>query len=869
MVHLAHDVLQSVLKPSRYTGGEWNAVHKDHASVRAAWALALPDVYEVGMSNLGLAILYEILNRRADIAAERVYTPWTDMEALMRDRKIPLFSLESKTEIAAFDFVGFSLQYEMIYTNVLNMLDLAGIPLFAKDRDDAMPFIVGGGPCVYNVEPIADFFDFFIVGEGEEAIVEVTDALIAWQEEGRPGGRRGFLTQLLDMDGIYVPSFYEPRYTEAGDYAGLRPLHDAARPVIMKRFVRDMDEVMSVEHPVVPYMDIVHNRIMLELFRGCSRGCRFCQAGICYRPARERTEKNLRRMARGLVDASGHDEMSLTSLSSADYSCLGRLVDDLMEDFRDEKVSVSLPSLRIDSFSIELAHRMQQVRKSGLTFAPEAGTQRLRDVINKGVTEEDLMRACGAAFRQGWKQVKLYFMMGLPTETDEDVLGIAALAKKVVDLYTEIKGRRGVRVTISVACFVPKPYTPFQWFGQLPIAEFERRQHLLKEAITDRAISFRYHDARLSVIEGVFARGDRRLAPVLYQAWRDGAKFDGWSDLYKDEVWHEAFRKCGVDMAYYNERTRDTAEPLPWLVTAPGVNPDFLLREWKKALAGRLTEDCRRGRCSACGICSNLGADVIHHAQSELADYRVQKGAEPKEAAGKTSGALRRPYAYRAEITKGEALRYVSHLDYANLFLRAFSRAKLPMAYSEGFNPHMKVAFASALPLGVTSKAEYMDFELTRPLAQPEVFDRLRAQLPLGAELRALRPIEGKHKALMAEADEGTYCVRVPFFGEEAAAEHAVCAYNAAKHAVWHRVTPKKARAIETKDYMLRPVTCQADGKELAFMMDIAITPAGSVKPIEVLGTMAESFGLAVNPAEAKIERTGLFGKGKKLIDLV
>ena len=870
MVHLAHDVLQSVLKPSRYTGGEWNAVRKDWGSVDCTWALALPDVYEVGMSNLGLAILYEILNRRADVAAERVYTPWTDMEAEMRARHIPLFSLETKTEIAAFDFVGFSLQYEMIYSNVLNMLDLAGIPLWARERGEDMPFVVGGGPCVYNVEPIADFFDFFIVGEGEEVISEVSDAFIAWKKEGRVGGRQGFLTRLLRIDGIYVPSFYEPAYTEDGDYAALRPLVPEARSVIMKRIVRDMDETISIEHPVVPYMDIVHNRIMLELFRGCSRGCRFCQAGICYRPARERTENNLRSMARGLVDSSGHDEMSLTSLSSADYSCLGRLVDDLMEDFKGEKVSFSLPSLRIDSFSIELAHKMQQVRKSGLTFAPEAGTQRLRDVINKGVTEEDLLRACGAAFRQGWKQVKLYFMMGLPTETDEDIRGIAQLAKRVVDLYTEIKGKRGVRVTISVACFVPKPYTPFQWFGQLPIAEFERRQQLLKEAITDRAITFHYHDARLSVIEGVFARGDRRLAPVLYQAWKDGAKFDGWSDLYKDEVWHEAFRKCGVDMAYYNARTREETEPLPWLVTSPGVTQEFLLREWKKAQRGALTEDCRRGRCSVCGICSNLGADVIDYAQSELACRDTEAAAKSTpRARQQEKDEPRKVYAYRAEITKGEALRYVSHLDYANLFLRAFTRAKLPMAYSEGFNPHMKVAFASALSLGVTSRAEYMDFELLRPLCQPEVFDRLRAQLPPGAELRALRPIVGKHKALMAETDEGTYEVRVAFAGEAAAAERAVAAYNEAKSAVWHRVTPKKKRAIETTEYLLRPVEGRIEGDALVLSMDISITPAGSVKPIEILSVMVESFGLAADPAQAKIERTGLFGKGKKLIDLV
>lgn len=867
MVRLEPEVLQTVLKPSRYTGGEWNAVIKNRQNIDCTFALALPDVYEVGMSNLGLAILYEILNRRENIAAERVYAPWTDMETEMRTRGILLYSLETKEEIRHFDFLGFSLQYEMIYSNVLNMLDLAGIPLHASERDDTFPFVVGGGPCVYNVEPVADFFDFFIIGEGEEVIVEVCDAFIAWKNEGRPGGRRGFLKRLLAIDGIYVPSFYEPQYDKNGDYTGLTSLDAAARPVINKRIVKDMDKAISVEHPIVPYMDIVHNRLMLELFRGCSRGCRFCQAGICYRPVRERTEEKLRSMARGLVDATGYSEMSLTSLSSADYSCLGHLVDDLMHDFHDEKVSVSLPSLRIDSFSVGLAQKVQQVRKSGLTFAPEAGTQRLRDVINKGVTEEDLLNACGAAFRQGWKQVKLYFMMGLPTETDDDVIGIAELAKKVVDLYTEIKGRRGVKVTISVACFVPKPYTPFQWFGQLPIAEFERRQHLLKEHITDRAITFNYHDARLSVIEGIFARGDRRLAPALEAAWRKGAKFDGWTDLFREDLWYEAFRDCGIDPKYYNERTRAFDEPLPWLVTSPGVSQRFLKREWDKAMEGQLTHDCRRSTCTGCAICQTLDTGVIDYAETETAKTDGEQTPQEKRDP-RGPGKPQTLYYYRAEITKGEELRYVSHLDYANLFLRAFDRAKLPMAYSSGFNPHMKVSFASALSLGVISEAEYMDFELTKPLCQPEVFDRLRAQLPPGVELRRLRVLDKKPKALMAQTDEAMYTLRVPFTGDVKSAEDAVRLYNRAPEAVFERVTPKKRRTIETKQYMKAPVTVKADETLLRLTMDIHVTSSGSVKPLEILQLLAEKFGLAVKPEQALIIRTGLFGKGKRLIDL-
>lgn len=611
IIKLEPEILQAVEKPARYTGHELNAVHKDWDGVECHFALALPDVYEVGMSNLGLKILYEALNDREDTVCERVYAPWIDMEEIMRKRQIPLFSLESFHAIKEFDFLGFSLQYEMIYSNVLNMLDLAGIPLWSRERQDNDPFVVGGGPCVYNTEPVADFFDFFIVGEGEELICEVVDVFCIWQEAGRPDGRQGLLKRLAALDGIYVPSLYNVSYNEQGLFADIEPACPEAKPIIYKRLIKDMDSVPFVEKPVLPYIDIVHDRIMLELFRGCTRGCRFCQAGTSYRPVRERSRERLRKLARKLVDSTGYNEMSLTSLSSADYSCLGELVDDLLADFKDEKVSFSLPSLRIDSFSIDLAHKMQQVRKSGLTFAPEAGTQRLRDVINKGVTEENLMAATEAAFRQGWKQVKLYFMMGLPTETDEDIVGIARLAEKVARKYKEVTGRWGVTVTISVSCFVPKPHTPFQWYGQLPEAEFHRRQRLLKESITERAVKFNYHDARVSVLEGAIARGDRKIAQAIYQAWKDGAKFDGWNDLFRNDVWHEAFAKCGIDLQLYNERTREPEERLPWEHTTPGVSKEFLLREYGKAINEQLTEDCRRGKCSACGVCPSLKAKVI------------------------------------------------------------------------------------------------------------------------------------------------------------------------------------------------------------------------------------------------------------------
>lgn len=610
MIKVDSAILAGVTKPGRYTGNELNSVHKPYHEGMVRFALSLPDVYEVGMSNLGLKILYEILNARKDVAAERVYAPWIDMEAKMREHQIPLYSLESFTPIREFEFVGFSLQYEMIYSNVLNVLDLAGIPLLASERGDDMPFVVGGGPCIYNAEPVADFFDIMIIGEGEEVLGELIDAYIVWRDGGKEGGRKGFLHQAVKISGIYVPSFYTVDYNEDGTVAKITP-SEGAPDTIAKRVIADFDAIPSVTKPVVPYIDIVHDRIMLELFRGCTRGCRFCQAGVIYRPVRERKMETLMKIAEKQVATTGYNEMSLTSLSSADYSHLKELIPALIGRFKKEGVSVSLPSLRIDSFSIDLAQEVQQVRKSGLTFAPEAGTQRLRDVINKGVTEENLMEATGAAFRQGWSTIKLYFMIGLPTETDEDIIGIAKLAYRVLDLYKSIKGKRGAKVTVSVSSFVPKPNTPFQWFPQNTPDELRRKQQLLKEHLRDRSISYHYHDVPTSFLEGVFARGDRRLSKVLLTAWKNGVKYDGWSDQFKYDVWMDAFEKEGVDPTFYANRERVRGEVMPWQHISCGADEEFFWREYQNAQNEVLTGDCRRDACNFCGVCPNLDVAVI------------------------------------------------------------------------------------------------------------------------------------------------------------------------------------------------------------------------------------------------------------------
>lgn len=611
MVTISQAILTQVSKPARYTGNELNSVKKNHSQVDVTIALALPDVYEVGMSNLGLKILYQILNDRRDTAAERVYAPWVDMEELMRKNNIPLYSLETFTPLADFDMIGFSLQYELSYTNVLNMLDLAKIPVLSEERNKDYPLIIGGGPCAFNAEPVADFFDLFVLGEGEEVIEEIVDAYKLWKKSGKKGGKSFFLKQVATVCGVYVPSLYKVNYRQDGTIDSIKPKDEQTSSYVEKRVVCDLDTATFVTKPVVPFLDIVHDRVMLELFRGCTRGCRFCQAGVLYRPVREKRLETLIASARQLIDNTGYNEISLTSLSSADYSCLHELVQGLMEEFKDESVSVSLPSLRIDSFSIQLAQEVQQVRKSGLTFAPEAGTQRMRDVINKGVTEDDLEEAVTAAFRAGWSTVKLYFMIGLPTETEKDIGGIAELAKRVTAWYREIKGRRGVKVTVSVSSFVPKPHTPFQWYGQNSIAEIEEKQELLRSLFKQSGISFNWHDAKTSFLEGVFSRGDRRLGKVILRAWQHGAKFDGWSEHFKFDVWMEAFSDEKVDPCFYAGRERSFDEMLPWEHLHSGVFKEFLRQEYDQAVAEAHTADCRRDSCGVCGVCQELGVQVV------------------------------------------------------------------------------------------------------------------------------------------------------------------------------------------------------------------------------------------------------------------
>lgn len=603
------EILRSVTKPGRYAGGELFRVMKDKEKVKLRVAFCFPDTYEIGMSNLGMRILYDCLNAEPDVFCERVYAPWTDMDEKMRAYGLPLTASESNDPLRAFGIVAFTLQYELCYTTALHMLKLSGIPLLAADRGEEEPIILGGGPCAYNAEPIADFFDIFSIGEGEEALPELARLYIRMKEDGSYT-KRGFLHEAAKLEGFYVPSLYRVEYREDGTIAAIIPQYEDIPKKIRKRIIKDLDKVRYPMRPVLPYIETVHDRVMLETYRGCIRGCRFCQAGMVYRPIREKSVDTLCDQAQTLVANTGYDEISLIALSISDYSHIDELTDRLLSWTDDKKVNISLPSLRVDSFTKELMDKISTVRTGGITFAPEAGTQRLRDVINKNVNEEDLLRATGIAFEAGKSNVKLYFMNGLPTERDEDIAGIADLAGRVIHRYYDVpkeRRGRGVSVTVSVSCFIPKPFTPFQWEAQNSLEELSRKQEYLRTCITDRKISYHYHNAKVSKLEAVFARGDRRLSRVLLLAAEENRIFDAWDEGFDYDAWVRLFARAGIDPTFYSDREFGREEILPWDIIDCGVSKEFLLRERDRAYAEKTTPSCAE-HCSGCGA-SALGGE--------------------------------------------------------------------------------------------------------------------------------------------------------------------------------------------------------------------------------------------------------------------
>ncbi|MDH3454074.1 MAG: TIGR03960 family B12-binding radical SAM protein [Desulfuromonadales bacterium] len=735
-------------RPARYLGGERGSVVKDWDQVDVTFAMAFPDVYEVGMSHIGSAILYRILNDTSWIAAERSYTPWPDREAQLRSDGKQLTSLESGRNLADFDIIGFSLQYELCYSNILMMLDLSGLAMRASERDEQAPLIIVGGPCAFNPEPLADFFDCAVIGDGEEVIIELCAAVRASKAAGE--NRASLLKRLAAIEGIYVPSHFAVTYKPDGRIAEITAT-DPQQPKVRRRVLADLDSAPYPEQPIVPFLQTIHDRVAIEVARGCTRGCRFCQAGYIYRPVRERQPDTVRKLIDQLLRHSGHDEVSLLSLSTGDYSAIETLMQNLMGCYADQRVAISLPSLRVGSLTPALMNEIKKVRKTGFTLAPEAGSERLRQVINKGILEEDLIESARTAFELGWRVIKLYFMIGLPTETEADLAALVDLSARVKAAGRSTQG--GADVNVSVSTFVPKAHTPFQWDAQIGIEETLARQGNLRGALKKKKLRLKWHEAELSFLEGVFARGDRRLGAVLEEAVKRGCRFDGWREHFRWDLWQEAFAAVELDPSWYL-RQRLPGETLPWDHIDAGVSKDFLLRERQAGLLGKATPDCRNGQCSYCGLCDFETVRPRLADSQRLAPPAIEPETVPAEP-------LLLPK-IRLTLTKTGRTASLSHLEYMTVIHRAVRRAGLPIKYSAGFHPAPRISFGDALPLGVASLAELIDLELTTPCQPQEAMERLNQELPEGVRILQAESWPRKGEAPANSVLAATYKVPLP-----------------------------------------------------------------------------------------------------------
>jgi len=745
------EALIQVSRPSRYLGGELGSIRKDDAGIEVRMALAFPDVYEVGMSHIGFPILYNILNRLDWVAAERVYSPWADMEQWLCEHQEPLCSLESTLPLSDFDIVGFTLQYELSYTNLLTMLKLGGIPLRREQRNEDAPLIVVGGPCAFNPEPLADFFDVALIGDGEEAVVELVELVRQAQQEN--WNRKQLLQQLAGRPGFYIPQFFNVSYQKNGCIEKISAIEEGYDKV-KRCFLNDLETAPFPTQPIIPFMQTIHNRVAMEITRGCTRGCRFCQAGYIYRPVRERSPEKIRQLIAETLENSGYEEVSLLSLSTGDYTCIEPLLQQLMAEYADEKIAVSLPSLRVGSLTTELMEEVKKVRKTGFTLAPEAGSERLRELINKGISIDDLLQTTGNAFQLGWRLIKLYFMMGLPTETDDDLQQLIELAAAV---KKSGKGTGGNDVNVAVSTFVPKAHTPFQWEEQIGIDETLRKQRILRDGLRAKKLRFKYHGAESSFLEGVFSRGDRRLSVVLERAVELGCRFDGWWECFDFSLWQQAFSDCDVDPAWYL-RQRDENEILPWEHIDCGVPKSFFLSERHKAFAGAATVDCRDGSCHNCDVCDFKELRMRQNSPAKMNPSAPADHSETKVKIEATEQLTR----VRLKLSKQGRARMVGHLEYLKMFQRAVRRAKLPIRFSQGFHPMPKISYLEALPMGVSSDAELVDLELLHSVPIDKVIADLNVQLPEGFKIVAGEIIPWKSPSPSATVASSYYYVTLP-----------------------------------------------------------------------------------------------------------